>query len=108
MQGVKRGKIPLDVHTFDPGTKIDTTHTKKTKFTEGQLVKVTKRTEVGICKSGGVARITTVALNRGVESYDVCYVLDGTKEKQLSASILEEHVEHAGRPRRSLASEHSG
>ena len=96
------------MHVFDTGTQLDATRTQKTKFTEGQLVKVAKRTEIGICKSGGVARITSVTLNRGIECYDVCYVLDGTKEKQLSASIMVEHDEHAGRPRRSLASEQSG
>ena len=81
---------------------------KKATFIEGQLVDVAKRTELGICKSGGVAHITSVTLNRGVECYDVCYVLDGTREKQLSASIMAEYVEYAGRPRRSLEAEHSG
>ena len=108
LQGVIWGNIPLDVRVFDVAAHLDAPRTQRTRFLEGQLVCVTKRTEVGICKSGGVARITSVTLRRGVEFYDVSYVLDGTKEKQLSASILEEHVEHAGRPRRSLASEHSG
>ena len=96
------------MHIFASGTELDVTCTQKTAFVEGQLVYVTKRTEVGICKSGGVARITNVALNRGVECYDVCYVLDGTKEKQLSASIMVEYVEYAGRLRRSVESENSG
>ena len=96
------------MHVFTSGTELDAPYTQKTEFIEGQLVYVTKRTEIGICKSGGVARITTVALNHGVECYDVCYVLDGTKEKQLSASIMEEHVDYAGRPRRSAESENSG
>jgi len=96
------------VNIFNAGLHLDAARTQKTTFIEGQLVNVDKRTEVGICKSGGVARITSVTLHRGVESYDVCYVLDGTREKQLSASIMAEHVEYAGRPRRSLESEHSG
>ena len=96
------------MHVFDPGAQFDASRTQKTAFTKGQLVDVEKRTEIGICKSGGVARITSVTLNRGVEFYDVCYVLDGTKEKQLSASIMAEHVDPAGRPRRSLTSDVSG
>jgi len=111
LQAVIWGNIPLDVRVFDIvdiATHLDAPCTQKTTFTEGQLVCVAKRTEVGICKSGGVARITSVTLRRGVEFYDVSYVLDGSKEKQLSASIMKEHVEHAGRPRRSLASEQSG
>ena len=98
------------MHIFNAGVQLNVaqTRTQKTTFIEGQLVDVAKRTELGICKSGGVARITSVTLNRGVECYDVCYVLDGTREKQLSASIMAEYVEYAGRPRRSLESEHSG
>ena len=96
------------MRVFDVAAHLDAPRTEKTTFTEGQLVSVAKRTEVGICKSGGVARNTSVPLRRGVEFYDVSYVLDGSKEKQLSVSIMAAHVEHAGRPRRSLASDHSG
>ena len=107
LEGVIKGKILLDVGAFD-NSKLGESCQQKTKFTEGQVVNVTKRTEVGICKPGGVARITSVTLNRGVEYYDVCYVIDGTKEKRLSAAIISEHVDFVSRPRRSLEAENLG
>ena len=107
LEGVKKGDLPLDMRVFET-VKLDASRIKKTAFTEGQVVDVTKRTEVGICKPGGVARITSVTLNRGVEYYDVCYVIDGTKEKQLSASIISEHLNYESRPRRSLEAENIG
>ena len=108
LEGVARGNIPLDARVLDALTQLDASRIKKTTFTEGQVVNVTKRTEVGICNPGGVARITSATLKRGVECYDVCYVIDGTKEKQLSATIISEHLDYESRPRRSLEAEHSG
>ena len=96
------GSIQLDVRVFSPPTP-------KTKFVVGQFVSVSRRTEVGVCQPGGVARITSANADKnGCESYDVTYVVGSTKEKSLPASIIKEHVVFEGRPRRSIESENTG
>lgn len=80
-----------------------------TTFSVDQLVDVAKRTQPGMCKAGGVARITSVSVSRsGKEHYDVSYVLGREKEERLPVSILQEIVKCAGRPRRSLEAASAG
>jgi len=102
------GDAPIDVRVFE-SPLFDACNKQKTTFVVGQLVDVSRRTEVGMCQPGGLARITLVAVGRnGIEHYDVSYVLSGTKEKQIPVSILKEHIDYAGRPRRSLEAESTG
>ncbi len=103
-----RGDVPLNGRVFN-SRLFDASRKQKTTFIIGQLVDVSKRTEVGMCEPGGVARITSVDVGRsGVESYDVSYVVDARKERRLSVDILKEHVTFEGRPRRSLEAETQG
>ena len=83
--------------------RFDASRKQKALYAVGQVVDVSKRTEVGMCQPGGVARIISALVDRsGAEHYDVLYVLDGRKEKELPSSILKEHTDYAGRSRRSL------
>ncbi len=107
LQNIANGLVPLDASVLET-EKFRANRFQRTTFIKGDLVRVSKRTEVGVCKPGGVARITTAILKRGEELYDVSYILDGTNEKRLSLQILTKHVVFAGRPRRSLQSTESG
>lgn len=107
LRAVINGEIALDARVFE--SLALKSRRSSTTFSVGQLVEVAKRTEPGMCEPGGVARITSVDVGRsGVECYDVGYVVGGRKEQRLLVSILQEHVEHAGRPRRSIEAATAG
>ncbi len=99
--------MPLDASVLETEKFIRANRLQKTTFTKGDLVRVSKRTEVDVCKPGGVARITSATLKCGKELYDVSYV-GGRKEKHLPLSILTEHVDSACRPRHFLDSTELG
>lgn len=108
LNNIVRGDAALNIRVFE--SKIfDSSKKEKTTFIVGQLVQVSRRTEVGMCEPGGIARITAASKDRsGLEHYDVSYVVDGRKEIKVLRSILTEHTDFEGRPRRSLEASTTG
>lgn len=101
LQGVAHGNIHLDVHIINAGLQLNAARTQKLPSSKASLLTLTREPRLASANLVGSHALLQSLCIMG-ECYDVCYVLDGPREKQLSASIIAEYVEYAGRPNRSL------
>jgi len=76
-------------------SKTATTTTKPPQFTVDQIVNIQDRTWPGRNDQGGVAKIIKVSHDTEETKYDVKYVLESRKEKNVEERYITEHSEYA-------------